>query len=71
MLILFRRFVLQVCNQPVRNALINLKSMGRVGKHQKFKMARHKLLLCAAFLMLESEFDEVKKRRRQFGQDNS
>jgi hypothetical protein len=45
--------------------------MGRVGKHQKFKMARHKLLLYAAFLKLESEFDEVKKRRRQFGQENS
>jgi hypothetical protein len=50
MLILFRRFVLQVRNQPVRNALIKLKSMGRVGKHQKFKMARHKVVVvCSIF----------------------
>lgn len=58
---LFRRFV----SQPTGPQRADQRTWGRVGKHKNIKMARRKLLLCATYLMLESKFEEVKKRRRQ------
>ena len=60
MLSLFRRFV----SQPTGPQRADQRTWGRVGKHKNIKMARRKLLLCATYLMLESKFEEVKKRRR-------